>query len=65
MKRPGPLPEVPVTPTPKATPGPAGPDLGALLPVGIGAAVAGGMAGVHPLGRRGGPEPAKGLIWGF
>lgn len=54
VKRPGPITEVPVTPTPKPTPGPAGPDLGALLPVvGIGAAVVGGMAGMYFLGRRG------------
>lgn len=52
-KRPGPITEVPVTPTPKATPGPSGPDLGALLPVGLGAAVVGGMAGMYLLGRRG------------
>lgn len=54
VNRPGPITEVPVTPTPKATPAP-GPDLGVLLPVGIGAAVAGGMAGMYLLGRRGRP----------
>ncbi|MEM3086419.1 MAG: hypothetical protein QXO51_05510 [Halobacteria archaeon] len=57
VRRPGPITEIPVTPTPSATPGPAGgPDIGALLPyIGIGGAVAGGMAGMYLLGRRGRP----------